>query len=89
MTEGEEAEAPHTPLRARPGPGDVVHDSVLGRVGQVLGQVARAGSCRLLLRPLGPGPAWEADPDLLRTLGRAELLRALVAEANARSRRPL
>ncbi|MFJ5712287.1 hypothetical protein [Streptomyces sp. NPDC093105] len=41
----------------------------------------------LQLRPLGGGREWDAEPTHLHPLTGAELLSALVAEANARSRR--
>ncbi|MGW7643695.1 hypothetical protein [Streptomyces bobili] len=40
------------------------------------------------LRPLAGGREWDADPGHLRRLTPAELLSALVAQANARSRQP-
>ncbi|MCX4642585.1 MULTISPECIES: hypothetical protein [unclassified Streptomyces] len=40
----------------------------------------------LQIRPLAGGREWDADPGHLRLLTQDELLRALVAEANARSR---
>jgi hypothetical protein len=40
----------------------------------------------LQIRPLAGGREWDADPGHLRLLAQDELLRALVAEANARSR---
>jgi hypothetical protein len=43
----------------------------------------------LQLRPLGGGREWDADPHTVRRLTRSETLHALVAEANARSRRRL
>lgn len=39
------------------------------------------------LRPLGGGREWDADPYTVRPLTHSETLHALVAEANARSRR--
>jgi hypothetical protein len=44
-------------------------------------------SC-LQLRPLGGGIEWDADPARVEPMSSAELLKARVAEANARSRRP-
>ncbi|WP_406225499.1 hypothetical protein [Streptomyces anulatus] len=67
-----------------PGVGAAVHDSGSGRVGLVAG-------CRspyVLLRPLGGGREWEADPGHVRPLSRAEFLSAQLAEVNARSRHP-
>jgi hypothetical protein len=67
-----------------PGVGGVVHDSVRDRVGRVMGHEGPY----IQLRPLGGGREWDAAPGHLRTLTPAEQLSALVAEANARSRRP-
>ncbi|MFD5269452.1 hypothetical protein [Streptomyces sp. NPDC058335] len=64
--------------------GEAVHDSARDRVGRVMGHVGPY----IQLRPLTGGREWDADPDRLRPLTPAELLSALVAEANARSRRP-
>ncbi|MFC9676405.1 MULTISPECIES: hypothetical protein [unclassified Streptomyces] len=63
--------------------GDAVHDTVRDRFGRVMGH---EGPC-LQIRPLAGGREWDADPGHLRILSQDELLRALVAEANARSRR--
>ncbi|MEU1041489.1 hypothetical protein ACFYP4_02080 [Streptomyces sp. NPDC005551] len=65
-----------------PGVGEAVRDTVRDRVGRVMGH---EGPC-LQLRPLGGGLEWDADPRHVRTLSQAELLSALVAEVNARSR---
>ncbi|MFJ9030270.1 hypothetical protein ACIRQP_17450 [Streptomyces sp. NPDC102274] len=62
--------------------GETVHDSARNRVGRVMDHVGPY----IQLRPLAGGREWDADPDHLRALTRAELLSALVAEANARSR---
>ncbi|MFK0186187.1 hypothetical protein ACIQV1_18420 [Streptomyces rubiginosohelvolus] len=67
-----------------PGIGVAVHDSGSGRVGLVAGH----RSPHVLLRPLGGGREWEADPGHLRPLSRAEFLSAQLAEVNARSRHP-
>ncbi|WP_405480367.1 hypothetical protein [Streptomyces anulatus] len=67
-----------------PGVGVAVHDSGSGRVGLVAGH----RSPHVLLRPLGGGRDWEADPGHLRPLSRAEFLSAQLAEVNARSRHP-
>ncbi|MFB6650629.1 hypothetical protein ACFCZ4_01825 [Streptomyces microflavus] len=67
-----------------PGVGVAVHDSGSGRVGHVAGH----RSPYVLLRPLGGGREWEADPARLRPLNRAEFLSAQLAEVNARSRHP-
>ncbi|WP_237408540.1 hypothetical protein [Streptomyces sp. M2CJ-2] len=40
----------------------------------------------LQLRPLSGGREWDADPSRVRALTSEELLRARLAEANARSR---
>ncbi|ATW52890.1 hypothetical protein CGZ69_27770 [Streptomyces peucetius subsp. caesius ATCC 27952] len=40
------------------------------------------------VRPLAGGREWDAEPDHLRALTQDELLSALVAEVNARSRQP-
>lgn len=68
---------------AVPGIGEAVHDTARDRVGRVMGHEGPY----LQLRPLGGGVEWDAAPDHLRTLSQDELLSALVAEANARSRR--
>ncbi|MFE5176135.1 hypothetical protein [Streptomyces sp. NPDC056634] len=62
--------------------GDAVHDTVRDRFGRIMGHEGPY----LQIRPLAGGRAWEADPGHLRLLTQDELLRALVAEANARSR---
>ncbi|MEO3755467.1 hypothetical protein [Streptomyces sp. B6B3] len=64
--------------------GTTVHDTLLGRVGVVMGRVGP----NLHLRPLYGGPEWYADPDSVRLLNPAEVLSARVAEANARSSNP-
>ncbi|MFF3607084.1 hypothetical protein [Streptomyces sp. NPDC002463] len=63
--------------------GAAVLDTTRNRVGRVMG----AEGPYLQLRPLGGGRPWDAVPAHLRPLTSAELLSALVAEANARSRR--
>lgn len=65
--------------------GAAVHDSGRDRIGRGVGHVGPY----IQLRPLAGGREWDADPDHLRILTPAELLSALVAEANARSRQPL
>ncbi|MFD3511649.1 hypothetical protein [Streptomyces sp. NPDC058657] len=75
MTEGADA---------LPAVGDVVHHASLDRVGRVMGHVGPY----IQLRPLAGGREWDADPSQLRTLNQSELLSALVAVANARSRQP-
>ncbi|MFJ4869854.1 hypothetical protein [Streptomyces sp. NPDC088757] len=66
-----------------PGVGAVVLDTVRNLVGRVTGA---DGPC-LRLRPLVGGVPWDVAPADLHPLTGAELLSALVAEANARSRR--
>ncbi|NGO68637.1 hypothetical protein [Streptomyces boncukensis] len=63
--------------------GTPVRDTASGRVGEVMG---RHGPY-LLLRPLGGGREWDADPARVEVLARDEALSARVAEANARSGR--
>ncbi|MEU3217069.1 hypothetical protein [Streptomyces sp. NPDC006971] len=65
-----------------PGVGEAVHDTVRDRFGRVVGHEGRC----LRISPLGSGPVWDAEPGQLRVLTRNELLSALVAEANGRSR---
>ncbi|WP_236072989.1 hypothetical protein [Streptomyces tardus] len=48
--------------------------------------VGREGSY-VQLRPLGGGREWDAEPRELRAMSQTEVLSALVAELNARSRR--
>ncbi|MER6158618.1 hypothetical protein ABT147_24210 [Streptomyces sp. NPDC001868] len=67
-----------------PGVGETVHDTARDRVGQVMGHVGPY----VQLRPLAGGREWDAHPNHLRALTPSELLSALVAEANARSRQP-
>ncbi|MDH6630542.1 hypothetical protein M2271_008403 [Streptomyces sp. LBL] len=64
--------------------GEAVHDGARDRVGRVMGHEGPY----LQLRPLAGGREWDAEPDHLRPLTQDELLSALVAEANARSRQP-
>jgi len=64
--------------------GEAVHDSAQDRVGRVMGHEGPY----IQLRPLAGGREWDAEPDALRPLTPAELLSALVADANARSRQP-
>jgi hypothetical protein len=66
-----------------PAVGRTVHDPARNRIGEVMGHEGPY----LQLRPLGGGREWDADPHTVRPLTRSETLRALVAEANARSRR--
>ncbi|MEU3249911.1 hypothetical protein [Streptomyces sp. NPDC006997] len=66
-----------------PAVGAAVRDTVRDRVGRVMG---RQGPY-LQVRPLGGGREWDADPQNVRALSQDELLSALLAEVNARSRR--
>ncbi|MEW1905405.1 hypothetical protein ACFQ67_35070 [Streptomyces sp. NPDC056488] len=63
--------------------GAVVLDTTRNLVGRVTG----ADGPRLWLRPLAGGVQWDVAPADLHPLTGAELLSALVSEANARSRR--
>ncbi|MFI9582725.1 hypothetical protein ACIHCQ_12940 [Streptomyces sp. NPDC052236] len=63
--------------------GEAVHDAARDRIGRVMGREGRY----VQLRPLAGGREWDADPGHLRPLTQDELLSALVAEVNARSRR--
>ncbi|MFJ4644099.1 hypothetical protein ACIP6Q_11175 [Streptomyces bobili] len=67
-----------------PAVGVAVHDTQRDRFGLVMGHEG----LYLQVRPLNGGREWDADPNDLRPLTRPELLSALVAEANARSRQP-
>ncbi|MFF7362769.1 hypothetical protein [Streptomyces sp. NPDC008125] len=53
-----------------------------GRVGVFMGM----GGPRYMLRPLGGGLEWEADPGVVRPATSTERLRAENARCNARSR---
>ncbi|MGV9878046.1 hypothetical protein [Streptomyces sp. NPDC003006] len=64
--------------------GEAVHDSGRDRVGRVMGHEGPY----VQLRPLAGGREWDADPGHLRVLTQNELLSALLAEVNARSRQP-
>ncbi|GGT21590.1 hypothetical protein [Streptomyces chromofuscus] len=66
-----------------PGVGDAVHDTHRDRFGRVMGHEGPY----LQVRPPAGGREWDAEPWQLRLLGQRELLRVLVSEANARSRR--
>ncbi|MBW1601602.1 hypothetical protein JJV70_05660 [Streptomyces sp. JJ66] len=68
-----------------PQTGTAARDTVSNRVGIVM---AYEGALAFL-RPLLGGREWDADPAHLVPLSRGELLRAHVAELNARSRKPL
>ncbi|MDK1472163.1 hypothetical protein QNO07_01775 [Streptomyces sp. 549] len=65
--------------------GDAVRDIATDRVGRVTGREGR----RVRLRPLADGREWDAEACHLRPMGQSELLSALLAELNARSRRTL
>ncbi|WP_411072451.1 hypothetical protein [Streptomyces sp. cmx-4-25] len=69
--------------RGLPRVGAVVLDTTRNLVGRVTG----ADGSYLRLRPLGGGVEWDVAPADLHPLTGAELLSALVSEANARSRR--
>lgn len=60
--------------------GELVHDTTRDRVGEV--QDYRAG--RVVLRPSGGGPSWEATPGELQPANANDRLRARVNEMNAR-----
>lgn len=62
--------------------GEAVHDTARDRVGRVMGHEGPY----LQVRPLGGGREWDTDPHHVRRLSQDELLSALLAEANARSR---
>lgn len=64
--------------------GEAVHDAARDRVGRVMGHEGPY----IQLRPLAGGREWDADASHLRPLTQDELLSALVAEVNARSRQP-
>ncbi|HZG05323.1 MAG TPA: hypothetical protein VE546_17425 [Streptomyces sp.] len=70
------------PKPAPPPPGTAVRDTARDRVGVVMGHEGPY----LQLRPLSGGREWDADPEHVRPLTPEELLRARVAETNARSR---
>jgi hypothetical protein len=65
-----------------PEAGEAVRDTARDRVGRVMGHVGPY----LRLRPPGGGREWDAEPRHVRTLSQDELLSALLAEVNARSR---
>ncbi len=62
-------------------PGTIVHDPRTGRVGEYRGQAGPYA----MLRPVGGGREWEADPALIRPATPEERLGAGVRAANARS----
>ncbi|MFE0354380.1 hypothetical protein ACFW2I_12860 [Streptomyces nigra] len=65
-----------------PALGEAVRDTARDLVGRVVGHKGPY----LQVRPLGGGREWDADPRHVRTLSQDELLSALLAEVNARSR---
>ncbi len=62
-------------------PGTVLYDPATAKVGEYRG----ASGPRALLRPLGGGREWEAEPDGLRPATDRERLGAGVRAANART----
>lgn len=66
----------------KPQVGDTVEDTERKQVGKVMGFEGPY----VQLRPIGGGREWDARPDRLRRLTRAEALSADVAAANARSK---
>jgi len=64
--------------------GKVVRDAARDLVGRVMGHEGPY----IQLRPLAGGREWDAEPGHLRSLTPDELLSALLAEVNARSRQP-
>lgn len=65
--------------------GEVVRDIARERVGRIMSRE----STYVQLRPLGGGRAWDVAPRDVRPMSQSEVLSALVAELNARSRRTL
>jgi hypothetical protein len=61
--------------------GTLVYDPKAGKVGEYRG---KAGP-HAMLRPVGGGREWEADPDLIRPATAEERLSAAVKVANTRS----
>jgi hypothetical protein len=68
-----------------PGLGEAIRDIARERVGRVVDH----DGPNIRLSPLTSGRTWVAEPAELRPMSRSELLSALVAELNARSRRTL
>ncbi|MFG2633976.1 hypothetical protein ACGFX8_08500 [Streptomyces sp. NPDC048362] len=62
-------------------PGQLLYDPVTGRVGEYRDRVGP----RAMLRPVGGGLEWEADPDTLRPATDRERLGASVRAANHRA----
>ncbi|MEU0335745.1 hypothetical protein [Streptomyces sp. NPDC006193] len=63
-------------------PGRLLYDPATGEVGEY----RDAAGPYLLLRPLGGGPEWEADPELCRPASDRERLDASVRAVNRRTR---
>jgi hypothetical protein len=70
--------------RTAPSPGALVHDPATGRIGEY---TARSGPYAML-RPVGGGREWQADPESIRPATREERIRAQVRAANKRAGRP-
>ncbi|MDX3747630.1 hypothetical protein [Streptomyces sp. AK08-02] len=64
-----------------PQPGALVRDTVRNRVGEFMGKVGPY----FMLRPLGGGLEWEADPRATESLAPEEALSVKVKVANAQS----
>ncbi|NEB64788.1 hypothetical protein G3I61_34940, partial [Streptomyces diastaticus] len=62
-------------------PGTVLYDTAAAKVGEYRG---RSGA-RVMLRPLGGGREWEAEPAALRPATDRERLGASLRAANART----
>lgn len=73
------------PEGATPGLGELIYDPVTRKVGEYQG---KAGPYAML-RPVGGGREWEADPVQIRPATDAERLSAGVKAANARAERGL
>lgn len=63
--------------------GEYLRDEASGRVGVLIGDDGHY----LLLRPLTGGAPWPVHPSVARELRGRERLRAMLCEANYRSRR--
>ncbi len=70
---------------AAPEPGSLVYDPASGKVGEYQGM----GGPYALLRPLGGGREWEADPGRIRPPTLGERLSAGIKAANSRAGRGL
>ncbi|GGX87056.1 hypothetical protein [Streptomyces fructofermentans] len=64
-------------------PGDLVHDPATGRVGEYRGTAGPYA----MLRPVGGGREWPADPGRIRAATADERLTAALKAANDRSER--